>query len=135
MSDNVNHPAHYGGESNPFEVIKVIEDLQSSYGIREVRFGFCLGNAIKYIARAKKKNAELEDLKKAAWYLRRLASAYGHQLSSVHGVFFMRYDFSEVCDAWELDHELRDVFIRIVEAKFATAAATLEARVSLAGGV
>ncbi len=25
MSDMVNHPAHYGGENNPYEVIKVIE--------------------------------------------------------------------------------------------------------------
>lgn len=25
MSDAVNHPAHYGGEDNPYEAIKVIE--------------------------------------------------------------------------------------------------------------
>lgn len=33
--------------------------------------GFCLGNAVKYIARAGKKGDRLEDLKKAAWYLHR----------------------------------------------------------------
>ena len=35
--------------------------------------GFCLGNAIKYISRAGKKDpsAEIEDLSKARWYLDR----------------------------------------------------------------
>lgn len=44
MSEQVNHPQHYGGKDNPFEAIKVIEawDLD-----------FCLGNAVKYISRAK----------------------------------------------------------------------------------
>lgn len=62
--DAVNHPPHYGGADNPYEAIKVIEAWQ---------LGFCLGNAVKYIARAgKKANApQLEDLKKARWYLDR----------------------------------------------------------------
>jgi len=60
----VNHPSHYGGKDNTYEAIKVIEawDLD-----------FCLGNAVKYISRAGKKDAskELEDLNKAVWYLNR----------------------------------------------------------------
>lgn len=60
ISDQVNHPAHYGGEDNPYEAIKVIE----AWGL-----GFCLGNTVKYISRAGKKGSALEDLKKAAWYL------------------------------------------------------------------
>jgi hypothetical protein len=62
--ETVNHPAHYGGEDNPYEVIKVIE----AWGL-----GFCLGNTVKYIARARKKGSdtEIEDLKKALWYLKR----------------------------------------------------------------
>ena len=58
----MNHPDHYGGEDNPYEVIKVIE----AWGL-----GFCLGNTVKYIARAGKKAKAklLEDLKKARWYL------------------------------------------------------------------
>lgn len=36
------HPAHYGGAENVYEVIKVIE----AWGL-----GFCLGNAVKYIER------------------------------------------------------------------------------------
>ena len=61
-SDPVNHPAHYGGESNPYEAIKVIE----AWGL-----GFCLGNTVKYISRAGKKDAALQDLRKALWYLNR----------------------------------------------------------------
>ena len=59
----VNHPDHYqNGEDNTYEVIKVID----AWGL-----GFSLGNTVKYIARAGKKDPkkELEDLKKAAWYL------------------------------------------------------------------
>lgn len=62
MQDQVNHPRHYGGEQNPHEPIKVIE----YYGL-----GFCLGNVVKYILRAPHKGTEIEDLEKAAWYLRR----------------------------------------------------------------
>jgi len=64
MSEQVNHPQHYGGENNTYEAIKVIEawDLD-----------FHLGNTVKYISRAGKKevNKELQDLKKALWYLQR----------------------------------------------------------------
>jgi hypothetical protein len=60
----VNNPLHYGGVDNPYEAIKVIEawDLD-----------FHLGNTVKYISRAGIKNPqkELEDLKKASWYLQR----------------------------------------------------------------
>ena len=72
--ETVDHPAHYGGADNPYEAIKVIEAWQ---------LGFCLGNAVKYIARAGKKGDLLEDLKKASWYLEReidrLASFPEHQ--------------------------------------------------------
>jgi hypothetical protein len=61
MSDAI-RPIHYGGESNPHEAIKVIEHYD---------LGFCLGNTVKYILRAGKKDDLLEDLKKAAWYLNR----------------------------------------------------------------
>ena len=56
----VNHPAHYQG--NKFEVIDVIEDYE---------LGFSLGNAVKYILRAGKKDARKQDLKKAIWYIQR----------------------------------------------------------------
>jgi hypothetical protein len=62
MKEHVNHPDHYGGASNIYEAIKVIDAWQ---------LGFSLGNTVKYISRAGKKNPdkELEDLKKAKWYL------------------------------------------------------------------
>lgn len=63
MADTIDHPPHYGGADNPYEAIKVIE----AWGL-----GFCLGNAIKYIARVGKKDGdEITDLKKARWYLDR----------------------------------------------------------------
>lgn len=60
-SDAVNHPSYYQGK---IEVIDFIEDKG---------LGFNLGNCIKYIARAGKKNPDklLEDLEKASWYLYR----------------------------------------------------------------
>ena len=62
MDNNVNHPQHYGGEKNPYEAIKVIDAWD---------LGFALGNTVKYISRAGKKDKtkELEDLLKAKWYL------------------------------------------------------------------
>ena len=65
-NDAIHHPSRYGGADNPYEAIKVIE----AWGL-----GFHLGNTVKYIARAGVKGGadqELEDLKKARWYLDRL---------------------------------------------------------------
>ena len=60
--EQVNHPQHYGGQDNPYEAIKVIDAWE---------LGFSLGNTVKYISRAGKKgkDKELEDLRKALWYL------------------------------------------------------------------
>lgn len=59
--DPINHPAHYTGK-NGVECIQVTE-----------QFNFNRGNAIKYIWRAgeKDKAREVEDLKKAIWYIER----------------------------------------------------------------
>jgi hypothetical protein len=64
MSEQVNHPQHYGGEDNLYEAIKVIEAWE---------LDFHLGNTVKYISRAGKKDMdkELQDLNKALWYLQR----------------------------------------------------------------
>ena len=62
MSDQVNHPEHYGGKDNVYEAIKVIEAWD---------LGFNLGNTVKYISRAGKKDALQQDLEKAKWYLER----------------------------------------------------------------
>lgn len=62
VNDVVNHPSHY--TDGKIEVIDFIEDKG---------LNFHRGNAVKYIARAGKKNPakEVEDLKKAVWYLNR----------------------------------------------------------------
>lgn len=62
MNDNVNHPAHY--TDGNIEVIDFIEDK---------KLGYHLGNAVKYISRAGKKDPDkyIEDLQKAVWYLQR----------------------------------------------------------------
>lgn len=73
-SESVEHPAHYGGDTT-YEVIKVIEawDLD-----------FKLGNSVKYIARAGKKDPdkEIEDLEKGVFYIQRRIS----QLKEARGV-------------------------------------------------
>jgi hypothetical protein len=60
MEEKVNNPIHY--HPGTYEAIKVI----NAWGL-----GFSLGNVLKYISRAgrKKGSHELEDLKKAQWYL------------------------------------------------------------------
>ena len=64
MSDKVNHPSHYTWlkEKCGIEVIDITRHMD-----------FDLGNAIKYISRAgkKDKSKEAEDIKKAIWYLNR----------------------------------------------------------------
>lgn len=58
-AEMVNHPAHYGGEDNPYEAIKVIEAWD---------LGFNLGNSCKYLSRVGKKGDDIEDLDKMIWY-------------------------------------------------------------------
>ena len=66
----INHPSHYA--DGKIEVIDFIEDK---------KLNFNLGNVIKYVARAgkKDKSKELEDLKKALWYLERAINNYEKQ--------------------------------------------------------
>ena len=62
VHDIVSHPSHY--TDGNIEVIDFIEDK---------KLGFHLGNAVKYISRAGKKDPtkKVEDLRKAAWYINR----------------------------------------------------------------
>lgn len=62
IAEKVNHPDHYGGKDNPYEAIKVIEAWE---------LGFNIGNTVKYIARAGKKDSIIQDLEKARFYLDR----------------------------------------------------------------
>ena len=60
-NDVVNHPSHYA-EGRKYEPIDVIEDWD---------LGFNLGNTVKYISRAGRKDDIVQDLEKARWYLDR----------------------------------------------------------------
>ena len=68
-SSKVDHPDHYGGSDNDYEAINVIEAWD---------LNFHLGNVIKYVCRAgKKTGCQIEDLKKASWYLERHIEGLG----------------------------------------------------------
>lgn len=68
MIDYVNHPPHY--TAGKYETIDIIEDVLGVEGLR----GMCIGNALKYLTRAGKKypDKEIEDLKKAVWYINKI---------------------------------------------------------------
>lgn len=83
--DSVQKPYHYNAcgdvdseGRSVYEPIKVIE----SWGLG---WGFCLGNALKYILRAPHKGSERQDLEKALWYLERL-----HGVSRLPSTIFER---------------------------------------------
>lgn len=57
--ETVNHPSHY---NRGIEAIDYIESHNMNFN---------MGNVIKYVTRAKHKGTELEDLRKASWYLNR----------------------------------------------------------------
>jgi len=61
ITSTVDHPTYYQGKK--YEAIDIIEDYN---------LDFHLGNAIKYILRAGKKDDKLKDLNKAIWYLQRV---------------------------------------------------------------
>lgn len=60
--DPVNHPSHYISDPSGIECIQISEN-----------WSFCLGNALKYLWRNGKKDADtdIQDLQKAIWYIQR----------------------------------------------------------------
>ena len=66
-NDNVNHPQHYCSHPSKVECIEITR-----------HYCFSIGNAIKYLWRAglkkemglEDKQKEIEDLKKAIWYIK-----------------------------------------------------------------
>lgn len=65
LDDKVSHPSHY--TYGDIEIIDFIEQVTKDY---KPELAFAIGNAIKYISRANRKNGK-EDLDKARWYLNR----------------------------------------------------------------
>ena len=66
----VNHPSHYNQGS-----IEAIDAMVAAFGVESV-VSFCKINAFKYIWRAghKEGSPDVEDLKKAQWYLTKAIS-------------------------------------------------------------
>ena len=58
--DPVNHPKHYTEHPSGVECIEITEHMN-----------FNVGNAIKYLWRAGLKGEQVEDLRKARWYIDR----------------------------------------------------------------
>lgn len=66
VNDNVNHPSHYTSHPSGIECIEITR-----------HYCFAVGNAIKYLWRAglkkdaslEDKEKEIEDLRKAKWYI------------------------------------------------------------------
>jgi Ribonuclease G/E len=77
MNDPVNHPKHYTEHPSGVECIQITEHMS-----------FNLGNAVKYIWRADLKGKQVEDLKKAIWYINREIERInnGSQQSSKTGI-------------------------------------------------
>lgn len=59
LEETVNHPTHYNQHPSGVECITIVR-----------HFNFNVGNAIKYLWRAGLKGNAVEDLRKAAWYIR-----------------------------------------------------------------
>jgi hypothetical protein len=64
--DKINKPKHYAYNIEPLDVIE------------DWNLNFCLGNVIKYIARADRKGNRLEDLQKAEFYIQRELTKNGN---------------------------------------------------------
>lgn len=72
-SDPIN-PEHYkaGG-------IETIDFIEAKFTVERL-IGFLLGNVMKYVSRSDKKENELQDLKKAKWYLYRAIQVLEKQI-------------------------------------------------------
>lgn len=69
IDDPVNHPSHY---CKPGQ-LECIDKMEATFGVTAVKH-FCLLNAFKYVERCQDKNNFYQDIEKAIWYLKRLAS-------------------------------------------------------------
>lgn len=114
MSDSVDHPSHYA-EGRKYEPIVVIE----AWGL-----GFNLGNALKYISRAGRKDPAKteEDLRKAVWYIDRelSKSLFERLLSRISRRLLRRklrgrIDPNDVTEDWKLPSNPSCAIVSIYE--------------------
>ena len=110
MKEMIDHPAHYA-ENRDIEPVALIEDWDLS---------FCLGNAVKYISRAGRKDSSkiVEDIKKAIWYIER-EKEFGKCGLSTRLKYIKRkwYDevwtVDDVCNDWYMSPDLH-MAIRLI---------------------
>ena len=88
--DNVNNPNHYQLDCG----IESIEIIKRVLGLRGF-VAFCLGNILKYLIRAEKKNGK-EDYKKAAKYLEWVIKRDNHD----------KYAVIQIADVEDLERQL-----------------------------
>ncbi|ALF24744.1 DUF3310 domain-containing protein [Fusobacterium nucleatum] len=105
--DNVNNPNHYklGCGVESIEIIKRVLGLRNFVA-------FCLGNILKYLIRAEKKN-KLEDYKKAAKYLEWVIQNYNRSESYLDKIGEANELFKEFRTDWEniMDEIAKDLNI------------------------
>lgn len=75
-NDPVNHPSHYN--FGRVETIDYIEDCIGTEGL----ISYCIGNALKYVSRARYKGRFIEDIQKAVWYLQRAIETYEYEMNN-----------------------------------------------------
>jgi len=88
--DNVNNPNHYK-LSCGIESIEIIKRVLGTQGF----VAFCLGNILKYLIRAQKKNGK-EDYKKAAKYLEWVIERESYE----------KYEVIQIADVEDLERQL-----------------------------
>ena len=96
--DNINNPNHYklGCGVESIEIIKRVLGLKGFVA-------FCLGNILKYLIRAEKKN-KLEDYKKAAKYLEWVIERDSHD----------KYAVIQIIDINDLEKDLGVEWSKII---------------------
>lgn len=88
--DNVNNPNHYKLSCG----VESIEIIKRVLGIKGF-VAFCLGNILKYLIRAEKKNGK-EDYKKAAKYLEWVIERESYE----------KYEVIQIADVEDLERQL-----------------------------
>lgn len=74
VEDKIKSPSHYKLEGLGIESIDIIKSRLGKEGFK----AFCVGNVIKYVLRAEKKNG-LEDYKKSKQYLEWIIEGEEHK--------------------------------------------------------
>lgn len=129
--DAVKNPSHYCGTK--YQVINFIEDRG---------LGYCLGNVVKYICRAGKKyvgdkQKELQDLKKAKWYLERRLEEHKNGVELDSDKLKMNISIDDFTEDQKLNYirkkiikNVTDFIYKEIDTKFYTALELLDTEIN-----